>query len=67
MSDSVRMTVQEVADILHVDRQSVRVMIQQGVVSWGTCFKMPNSRHYSYVISRRKFNEEFGIGGDSVG
>ena len=67
MNESVRMSVKEVSDILRVDSQTVRIMIQQGVVDWGTCFKMPNSHHYSYLISRQKFCEAFGIGGDSLG
>lgn len=63
MTESARMSIEEVAGILKVDRQTVRVMIQQGIVDWGKCFKMPESHHYSYIISRQKFNEAFGIGG----
>lgn len=41
--------------------QTVRVMIQMGVVSWGRAFKRPESKKYSYLISPKTFYEETGF------
>lgn len=56
-----RLDISEVAEALSVDRQSVRLMIQGGVVPWGTCWKRPGSKRYSYIISPQKFYDETGI------
>lgn len=44
------------AKALGVDCQTVHLLIQNGVVDWGT----PNSRYYSYLLSPRKFFEAPG-------
>ncbi len=56
-----RLDIAEVAAALAVDKNSVRLMIQEGVVPWGTCWKRPGSKRYSYLISPQKFFNETGI------
>ena len=60
------LTIAEVAEAMHCDPQTIRLMIQKGVVDWGKCWKRPGSRHYSYVISPRGIYEDTGVvvGGD---
>ena len=58
--DVANMPVSAAAKALRMDCQSVRIMLQQGVVSWGTAFKRPKSRQYSYLISPKKFYEATG-------
>jgi hypothetical protein len=54
-------TVQEAANWLKMDAQTVRLLLQQGLVSWGICYKRtPRSRQYSYLIYLNKFSEETG-------
>lgn len=55
------LSIAEVAKSLGMDQQSVRVMIQQGVVPWGKAWKHPGSRHYSYLISPPGFYEATGV------
>ena len=56
-----RMPIRVAAEALGMDPQTVRVMIQMGVVSWGKAFKLPKSKKYSYVISPKSFFEETGF------
>lgn len=60
--------VSEVAQVLHMDQQTVRLMLQQGIVSWGFAYKRtPQSRQFSYIISPKLFYESTGVmigGGD---
>lgn len=53
-------TIKEAAEALGLDQQTVRVMIQHKLVPWGTCFKMPNSSHYTYMISPLEFYKSTG-------
>ncbi len=55
------LTVAETAKVLGLDKQSVRIMIQMGIVDWGKCWKRPGSTQYSYLISPKKFFEDTGI------
>lgn len=55
------LTVQEVAKVMRKDPQVVRIMIQNGLVPWGQCIKMPGSSQYSYLISPLKFWQETGV------
>ncbi len=57
---SANMPIQVAAEALKMDPQSVRVMLQLGVVTWGVAFKMPGSRRYSYLISPKSFYEATG-------
>lgn len=56
-----RLDISEVAEALSVDKQSVRLMIQQGIVPWGVCWKRPGSKRFSYLISPKGFFEATGI------
>lgn len=58
--DTANLTIQEAAKALGFDAQTVRVMIQQGVVEWGTCFKLPGSKMFIYMISPKLFYEITG-------
>lgn len=48
------------ASALHVDAQTVRLLLQSGAVDWGIAYKRGNSRQYSYLIYPRKFYEATG-------
>ena len=54
------LSIQEVAKALRMDPQTVRVLIQQNLVPWGKCVKLPNSSNFTYLISPLKFYEETG-------
>lgn len=54
------LTVQEVSRILKKDSQTIRVLLQQGLVGWGLAYKLPNSKQYSYLIYADKFYREIG-------
>lgn len=58
--DTANLTVAEAAEALGMDCQTVRVMIQQKLVPWGRCFKMPGSTQYTYLISPLVFYQETG-------
>ena len=61
------MPVAVAAKALQVDSQTVRVLLQNNLVSWGLAYKRPGSRNYSYLISPLKFYQETGFlweGGD---
>ncbi len=55
------LSIEEVSSKLGLDKQTVRVLIQQGIVSWGTAYRLPGSKRYSYLISPRRFYEETGV------
>lgn len=55
------MPVAVAAKALHMDCQTVRVLIQKNLVTWGTAYKRPGSRQYSYMISPLKFYQETGF------
>ena len=58
--NSANLTVKEVADALGMDAQTVRVLIQQNLVPWGKCVKLPGSSQFTYFVSPLKFYEETG-------
>ena len=52
------MKVKEVAALLGVSENTIRVGLQQGVFGFGVAFKSnPNSKHYTYVIFPEKVKE----------
>lgn len=53
--------VAEASRALGMDRQTLRLLLQNGVVPWGFAYKLPGSSHYSYHISPKKFFEETGF------
>lgn len=58
--DNVRIPIKKVAELLGMDCQTVRLMIQNDVVDWGICFKNPGSQNYTYLIYAKKFYEATG-------
>lgn len=59
--EKANLSVVEVAAVMHTDPQTIRVMLQQGIVPWGKAWKRPGSRHYSYLISPQGFYEATGV------
>lgn len=55
------MPIRVAAEALKKDPQTVRVMLQLGIVPWGKAFKRPGSRRFSYIISPKSFYEETGF------
>lgn len=53
--------VSEVAAVFHMDTQTIRVMMQMGIVPWGKAMKMPGSSRYMYIISPKAFYEDTGV------
>lgn len=49
------------ASVLHVDAQTVRLLLQNGLVDWGMAYRRtPKSKTYSYLIYPKKFYEATG-------
>lgn len=59
--ENVNIPVSVAAKALNMDCQTVRLMIQNGVVDWGICFKKPGSQNYTYLIYAKKFYEATGF------
>lgn len=61
-----RISVQTAAKVLRMDCQTVRLLLRQGAVDWGTAFKRPGSNQYSYLIYAEPFRQLTGYmeGGD---
>ena len=57
-----RMSVREAAKLLGMDCQTVRVLLQNNLVSWGQAVKLPGSSHFTYLIYRKSFYEQTGCG-----
>ena len=58
-----RMSVREVAKILGMDCQTVRVLLQNNLVSWGQLYVyLLGSSHFTYIIYRKTFYEQTGYG-----
>lgn len=53
-------TVKEAAQVLNVDQQTVRVWLQQGLVSWGQAIKVKGSTQFNYVIYKIPFQNLTG-------
>ena len=45
-----RIKVEDAARFLHMDCQTLRLMIQNNLIPGATCFKRGNSRQYTYLI-----------------
>ena len=52
--------VQDVAAMLGVNPQTVRVMMQQGLCPFGTAFRKEGSKHYTYVLFPEKVKASCG-------
>ncbi len=55
------LSIAEVSQALRMDKQTIRILIQSGFVSWGKAVKKPGSTHFLYLISPRRFYEETGV------
>ena len=53
--------ISEVARSLQMDPQTLRVMIQQGLVPYGKAVKLPGSTRYMYLISPLDFYRSTGV------
>jgi len=53
-------TTSDVAKALGKDAQLVRIMLQKGLLPFGTAFKKPGSSNYNYIIYPEKFKEYCG-------
>ena len=43
-----------------MDAQTVRLLLRQNAVEWGTAFKRPGSNQYSYLIYAEPFKKLTG-------
>lgn len=53
-------TTSDVAKALGKDTQLIRIMLQKGMLPFGTAFKKPGSSNYNYIIYPEKFREYCG-------
>ncbi|PWE85660.1 hypothetical protein LG34_14605 [Eubacterium ramulus] len=49
------------AKVLKMDNQTVRLLLQNGLVNWGIAYKRPGSRQFSYNIYAKQFYEATGF------
>ena len=49
------------AKVLKIDNQTVRLLLQNGLVNWGIAYKRPGSRQFSYIIYAKQFYEATGF------
>lgn len=52
-----KIRVQDVADMLHIDPQTVRIMLQRNLVPFGIALKKDGNRNWSYIIFPEKLKE----------
>lgn len=50
-----RVTIAAAAKVLHMDKQTVRLLLQRKLVDWGTAVKLPGSNRYCYIIYAQPF------------
>lgn len=55
-----RISVSTAAKVLHMDAQTVRLLLRENQVPWGTAFKKPGSNQYSYLIYSEPFKQLTG-------
>lgn len=49
------------AKVLQLDDQTVRLLLQKGLVDWGIAYQREGSKHFSYLIYSQKFFEVTGF------
>lgn len=54
------MKIKDLAKMLDVSVETVRVGLQIGVFPFGTAFKAKGSTHYTYIIYPKKVDEYIG-------
>lgn len=50
-----RVTIAAAAKVLHMDKQTIRLLLQRKLVDWGTAVKLPGSNRYCYIIYAQPF------------
>ncbi len=60
ITENATVPVSVCAKVLKCDAQTVRLLLQNKLVDWGICYKLPHSRHYSYLIYAKAFYEATG-------
>ena len=58
--NSCRISIATAAKVLKMDAQTVRLLLRQGRVPWGTAFKRPGSTQYSYIVYSEPFKQLTG-------
>lgn len=58
-----RIKIEDAAKFLCMDRQTLRIMIQNNLIPGATCFKRGKSKHYTYFILAKPFIEATGYKG----
>lgn len=56
-----RLGISEIAEALKMDPQTIRILIQQGLVPYGKAVKMPGSTRYMYLVNPKEFYEYTGV------
>lgn len=62
MSDN-NLSVKEAANLMGVSLQFIRVGLQKGILPFGYAVQISKNR-FTYYISKQKFEEHTGIGGE---
>ena len=55
------LTVQQAAELMHRDAQTIRYLLDNKLVSYGMSYRRRGSKRKSYIIYADKFFEETGI------
>lgn len=58
-----RVTIAAAAKVLHMDKQTIRLLLQRKLVDWGTAVKLPGSNRYCYIIYAQPFYAATGYRG----
>ena len=58
--DTANVPVAVAAKALRMDCQTLRLLLQNGLVDFGIAFKRPGSKQYSYLIYAKQFYEATG-------
>lgn len=56
----MKITIKQIAEKLHKDQQTIRILLQRDMLPFGKAFKKDGSSHYNYVIFPEKFREYCG-------
>ena len=60
-NESKKITVQQAAELMGMDAQTLRIGLQENAFPFGTAWKSPNAKNFTYVIYPKKFTEYTGI------
>ncbi len=59
--ESKKITVQQAAELMGMDAQTLRIGLQENALPFGTAWKSLNAKNFTYVIYPKKFTEYTGI------